>query len=63
MDLSTVRWRKSSFSGDTGGQCLEVAGTSAGPVAIRDSKNVNGPTLTVGPYEWNIFLKSIRPSL
>ncbi|MEH0420291.1 DUF397 domain-containing protein [Streptomyces sp. B21-083] len=25
QDLSTARWRKSSYSGDTGGQCVECA--------------------------------------
>jgi hypothetical protein len=36
-------WRKSSFSG-TGGNCVEVRHDLA---AVRDSKNPNGPTLTV----------------
>ena len=25
MDLTSVRWRKSSYSGDNGGDCVEVA--------------------------------------
>lgn len=36
------RWRKSSFSGGNGGQCVELAHTLA---AVRDSKNPAGPTL------------------
>jgi hypothetical protein len=31
-----MRWRKSSYSGGEGGQCVELAGTLD---AIRDSKN------------------------
>lgn len=40
-------WRKSSFSSGNGGNCVEVAflGSSVG---VRDSKNPNGPTLSVG---------------
>jgi hypothetical protein len=36
-------WRKSSFSG-SGGNCVEVRQDLA---AIRDSKNPDGPTLSV----------------
>jgi hypothetical protein len=36
-------WRKSSFSGDSG-DCVEVRQDLA---AVRDSKNPNGPTLTI----------------
>jgi hypothetical protein len=42
-ESSATRWRKSSYSGGEGGQCVEVAGTLG---AVRDSKNPAGPTLT-----------------
>ncbi|MFE3906885.1 DUF397 domain-containing protein [Streptomyces sp. NPDC059153] len=47
-------WRKSSYSGSEGGQCVEVA---AHPTAVhvRDSKNPDGPTLTVAPTTWTAF--------
>ncbi|MFH8476862.1 DUF397 domain-containing protein [Streptomyces sp. NPDC018000] len=47
-------WRKSSYSGSEGGACLEIA---AHPTAIhiRDSKNPDGPTLTVAPTTWTAF--------
>ncbi|MGW4351646.1 DUF397 domain-containing protein [Nocardia sp. NPDC004582] len=35
--ISPVGWRKSSYSGSNGGQCVEVA-IAAGTVRIRDSK-------------------------
>lgn len=42
-DLSAARWRKSSFSGGEGGECIEL--TSLG--AVRDSKNPMSPALRV----------------
>ncbi|WP_030543464.1 DUF397 domain-containing protein [Streptomyces albus] len=49
-------WRKSSYSGSGGGQCVEVA---AGPVAvrIRDSKDTAGPVLSVAADEWSAFVE------
>ena len=44
MDLNNAAWRKSSYSGGNGGQCVEVAATvgrqsgPAGMCAVRDSK-------------------------
>jgi hypothetical protein len=39
MDLTGVRWRKASLSGNNGGNCVEVATSLPGAVAIRDSKD------------------------
>lgn len=44
MDLSNAKWRKSSRSGSNGGDCVELAGV-AGVVAVRDSKDQDGPVL------------------
>lgn len=44
MDLSNVMWRKSSRSTSSGGNCVEVAGLP-GMVAVRDSKDPDGPVL------------------
>jgi hypothetical protein len=41
MDLSEARWRKSSHSGDNGGDCVELAALP-GMIAVRDSKNPEG---------------------
>lgn len=38
-----ARWRKSSYSGGEGGNCVEV---NQDLTAIRDSKNPNGPVVT-----------------
>ena len=39
--LDAMAWRKSSYSGSNGGNCIEVAAT-ARAVAVRDSKNPGG---------------------
>jgi hypothetical protein len=57
MDL---KWRKSSRSGTGNGNCVEVATNVAGVVAVRDSKNPEGPMLSVAPAEWRAFLSSLR---
>ncbi|WP_289009712.1 DUF397 domain-containing protein, partial [uncultured Thermomonospora sp.] len=38
MGVNIPAWRKSSYSGDNGGDCIEVARLAEG-VGIRDSKN------------------------
>ncbi len=55
-DLSGARWRKSTRSGDNGGNCVEVATNLIAIVAVRDSKDPAGPALTFPPYAWTRFL-------
>jgi hypothetical protein len=53
-------WRKSSYSGNGGGDCLE-AGSAPGQVLIRDTKhNGQGPVLRVSPETWRAFTTAIR---
>ncbi|SPF05205.1 DUF397 domain-containing protein [Streptomyces sp. MA5143a] len=59
-DLTKARWRKSSFSGSTGGDCVEVADGFPGAVPVRDSKNTGGPVLLVGPDAWRTFVDGLR---
>lgn len=54
-----MKWRKSSRSNGTGGECVEAA-TTARSVAVRDSKNPDGPALTVSPRAWRAFIRSLR---
>ncbi|WP_460065048.1 DUF397 domain-containing protein [Streptomyces sp. YKOK-I1] len=49
-------WRKSSYSGDQGGDCVEVSEYSSTTVAVRDSKNPAGPILTLRPAAFSEFL-------
>ncbi|MFJ4842827.1 DUF397 domain-containing protein [Streptomyces sp. NPDC088746] len=53
---SALLWSKSSYSGAEGGQCVEVA-ESPGAVHVRDSKQLDGPMLTVGARAWAGFLE------
>ncbi|MEU5995636.1 DUF397 domain-containing protein [Spirillospora sp. NPDC047418] len=46
MDLRNARWRKSSYTGSNGGNCVELADVAgAAVVAVRDSKDPDGPVL------------------
>lgn len=56
MDLTGARWRKSTRSGTSGGDCVEVADNLPGVVAVRDSKDPYGPALSFGPAEWRAFV-------
>ncbi|MFI6796667.1 DUF397 domain-containing protein [Streptosporangium canum] len=60
MDLSAAVWRKSSRSGDNGGQCVEVADNLPGVVAVRDSKDPDGPKLLFTPAEWRSFVGGVK---
>ncbi|MCX5396778.1 DUF397 domain-containing protein [Streptomyces sp. NBC_00102] len=60
-DPTKARWRKSSYSANTGGDCLEVAdGCPNGSVPVRDSKVPDGPVVTVGPVAWQAFVDGLR---
>jgi Domain of unknown function (DUF397) len=51
-------WRKSSYSGDNGGECVEVA--SAGAVLVRDTTDRTGPVLTFTADAWREFTTTIK---
>ncbi|GAA0940008.1 DUF397 domain-containing protein [Actinocorallia libanotica] len=54
-----VRWRKSSHSGPTGGECVELAGMSD-MVAVRDSKNPKTRHLTFDRAAFGRLVREIR---
>ncbi|MGW5579498.1 DUF397 domain-containing protein [Micromonospora chokoriensis] len=56
MDLSNAQWKKSTRSGTSGGDCVEVAGNLPGVVAVRDSKDPSGPALAFDPQTWKAFV-------
>ncbi len=60
IDLSCAVWRKSSRSNGQGGACVEVALSVPRIVAVRDSKDPNGPTLLMRPTVWRAFLTEVR---
>ncbi|MFF4869424.1 DUF397 domain-containing protein [Streptomyces sp. NPDC000961] len=59
-DLTGARWRKSSYSGTNGGECIEVADGFPGAVPVRDSKNPAGPALVMGAEAWQAFVEGLR---
>jgi hypothetical protein len=55
---SALSWRKSSFSGNNGGDCVE-AGSLPGAVLVRDTANRDGGTLAFSPETWRAFTVKI----
>jgi hypothetical protein len=53
-------WRKASYSGANGGGCVEVTQLPAAVVAVRDSKDPDGPRLAVTPDEWRAFVAGLK---
>jgi hypothetical protein len=49
--VTVLAWRKSSYSGDNGGACVEV-GTTGPAVAVRDSTHRDGPQLSFAASTW-----------
>ncbi len=56
-DLSGAIWRKSTKSQDNGG-CVEVADLEL-HVAVRDSKNADGPVLIFARQRWSHFVLGV----
>lgn len=50
-------WRKSSYSGNGGGNCVEVA--ASGSVLVRDTQDRAGAVLSFDAETWRKFVKSI----
>ena len=60
FDLSTATWHKSSYSGGSGGDCLEVADGHPGAVPVRDSKVPDGPALVFRTAAWSSFVANLK---
>ncbi len=60
-DLSTARWRKSSYSGGSGNNdCVEVADNIPGVVPVRDSKDPDGTALLFSAHAWAAFVGEVK---
>ena len=57
-DITTLQWRKSSYSG-SGNNCVEVA-TMAAAVAVRDSKNPDRGHLVFETRVWRAFVAAVK---
>jgi hypothetical protein len=51
-------WRKSTYSGANGGDCIEVA--SANAIMVRDTIDRGGAVLIVTAEEWQRFTASLK---
>lgn len=58
IESAGLSWRKSSYSNTTA-NCVEVAPIER-RVALRDSKNATGPTLSWPARGWAAFLTTLR---
>ncbi|WP_084264806.1 DUF397 domain-containing protein [Actinomadura macra] len=59
VELTTMPWRRSSYSTGTGGECVEVAALRPA-VAVRDSKDPQGPRLSFTGADWTAFTGTIK---
>ncbi|MFC9329635.1 DUF397 domain-containing protein [Kitasatospora sp. NPDC057015] len=55
------QWRRSSFSGGSGGNCIEV--DDARPGTVRDSKDPDGPRLAFSAESWQGFVTAAAGGL
>ncbi|MFE7460970.1 DUF397 domain-containing protein [Streptomyces sp. NPDC057554] len=58
MDHVVSHWFKSSYSGGSGTECVEVADLS-GAVGVRDSARPQGPHISVGHTAWAEFVANV----
>jgi hypothetical protein len=54
-----MNWCKSSYSGQSGGNCIEVAG-SGNRVLVRDTNDRNGAMLRLTPDAWRRFAAKVK---
>ncbi|MCS0600580.1 DUF397 domain-containing protein [Streptomyces sp. LP11] len=60
IDLSTITWRKSSYSNPDGGNCLEVAANISSLVPVRDSKDTRLTPLILTASAWAGFVDGVK---
>ncbi|BCL29619.1 hypothetical protein GCM10017557_44780 [Streptomyces aurantiacus] len=59
-DLNGAVWRRSSYSNQAGGNCVEVADEFLTVVPVRDSKVPQGPALCIEAPAWAAFIGELR---
>jgi Domain of unknown function (DUF397) len=62
MEGTEMNWRKSTYSSNGGGNCVEV-GDRASRVLVRDTKDRTGPVLRVSAAAWRMFADLVKRSL
>jgi hypothetical protein len=58
MQTLSDPWRKSSYSGNGGQNCVEVAGD--GTILVRDTTDRGGAMLAFTADAWMVFTASLR---
>ena len=58
--LDSANWRKSSYSGGNGGNCVEVGIGLPGRILVRDTTNRGGGTLVLTAEAWAAFAASLK---
>jgi hypothetical protein len=58
--MNKKAWVKSSYSGGSGGNCLEVNDSQAGRILVRDTKDLTGPVLRFTPDTWVRFAEQVK---
>ncbi|MEU5885958.1 DUF397 domain-containing protein [Streptomyces sp. NPDC047461] len=53
-------WRKSTYSGNEGGSCIEVLDGYPTGVPVRDSKVPQGPALVFPSASWTSFVTAVK---
>ena len=61
MTDNSAGWRKSTYSGNNGGNCVEV-GNAARGVVVRDTTDRAGAALSVSAAAWRLLLAEVRAS-
>ena len=59
-ELQGARWQKSSFSGNGNNNCVEMAPLPTGEIAMRNSRDPNGPTLIYTRAEVEALIRGAR---
>ncbi|MEU2307821.1 DUF397 domain-containing protein [Streptomyces misionensis] len=60
IDLSTLTWRKSSYSNSEGGACVEVSDSLPSLVPVRDSKDTARTPLLFTAPAWTAFVQGVK---
>lgn len=58
--LTGAAWFKSSYSNNSGGECVEGARLTDGAMAVRDSKDPHGPALVFPADSWTAFTTAVN---
>ncbi len=57
--MSLAAWRTSSYSSNSGANCVEVAAAGR-TVAVRDTKDRKAPALSFSPATWQAFTRRVK---